>query len=76
MSYFNYHAKAKNLIRTGHCIDAKIVEAHKNISPALILFFDNHQPMPIREYRWVDYVYLLTEYNVKIHYLPRTKKTR
>ena len=54
--YYNYHAKAKQLIREGHLIKSEIVDKWNNISPALVLFFDNHKPMPIRKYRWDDYI--------------------
>lgn len=53
--YYNYHAKAKQLIADGHLVDYEIVETWNNISPALVLWFDNHKPMPIREYRWDEY---------------------
>ena len=59
MGYFNYHAKAKNLIKSGHLIDYKIVDNWNNISPALVLFFDNNKPMPIRDYRFAEYIELL-----------------
>ena len=48
MAYFNYHAKAQGLIKTGHCMKAEIVEKYRDISPALILYFDNHIQMPVR----------------------------
>ena len=57
--YFNYHAKAKQLIAEGHLTSFEIMEKWNSISPALVLFFDNHKPMPIRQYRWDDYVNLL-----------------
>lgn len=53
--YYNYHTKAKQLIAGGHLVDYKIVKMWNNISPALVLWFDNHKPMPIREYRWNEY---------------------
>lgn len=56
MSYYNYHAKAKQLINSGHLTEMKIVKRWNNISPALVLYFDNHRPMPIREYRWDEYI--------------------
>ena len=59
MSYFNYHAKAKKLIKEGHLIDFKIVDNHNNIKPALVLYFDNHIPIPIREYRFEEYFDIL-----------------
>ena len=55
MAYFNYHAKAKRLISEGHLISYKIVDSWNNISPALVLFFDNNRPLPIREYMWDEY---------------------
>lgn len=60
MSYFNYHAKAKGLIAEGHLVDYKIVDNWNGIKPALVLYFDNNKPMPIREYRFDEYMELLT----------------
>lgn len=54
--YYNYHAKAKQLIAEGHLIKSEIVDKWNNIAPALILYFDNHRPMPIRQYRWDEYL--------------------
>lgn len=59
MDYYNYHAQAKNLIFGGHLIDFRIVDRWNAISPALVLFFDNHRPMPVREYRWDEYLKIL-----------------
>lgn len=56
MSYYNYHAKAKQLIAEGHLIKTEIVERWNSISPALVLYFDNHRSMPIRQYRWDEYL--------------------
>lgn len=53
--YYNYHAKAKQLIADGHLVEYEIVETWNNISPALVLWFDNHKPMPIRKYKWDEY---------------------
>lgn len=55
MAYFNYHAKAKNLIEEGHLTHYEIVDNWNGIKPALVLYFDNNRPMPIREYRWAEY---------------------
>jgi len=66
MGYFNYHAKAKNLIKQGHCTKAEILEKHNQISPALVLFFDNNPPMPIRQYRWFEYLTILKENRILI----------
>jgi len=54
--YYNYHATVKKLIADEHLVDHNIVEKYHNISPCLLLFFDNHPPMPIREYRWGEYL--------------------
>lgn len=59
MAYFNYHAKAKNLIATGHLVRFEIVPKWGNIAPALVLYFDNNRPMPIREYRFDEYLKML-----------------
>lgn len=59
MSYFNYHAKAKKLIAEGHLIHYEIVDNWNGISPALVLYFDNNRPMPIREYRISEYLKIL-----------------
>lgn len=59
MAYFNYHAKAKNLIQTGHLVKFEIVERWNNITPAMVLYFDNHKPMPIREHRFDEYLKIL-----------------
>ena len=59
MAYFNYHAKAKGLIATGHLVRFEIVERWGNIAPALVLYFDNNRPMPIREHKFDEYMELL-----------------
>ena len=57
--YYNYHAQAKRLIREGHLSHYEIVDRWNHITPALVLYFDNHHPMPIREERWSEYLRLL-----------------
>lgn len=59
VAYFNYHAKAKNLIAEGHLVNYEIVDKWNNISPALVIYFDNNKPMPIREYRFDEYFKLI-----------------
>lgn len=59
MGYFNYHAKAKKLISDGHLVKFEIVPKWNSISTALVLYFDNNKPMPIREYRFDEYLKLL-----------------
>lgn len=57
--YYNYHAQAKRLIREGHLTYFAIADRWNDIAPAMILHFDNHHPMPIREERWSEYLPLL-----------------
>ncbi|MCQ2564277.1 MAG: thermostable hemolysin delta-VPH [Clostridia bacterium] len=64
MTYYNFHAIAKNLILTNHCISATWFENYHHIRPALVLYFDNHRPIPIREYRWEEYLPLLKQHNI------------
>lgn len=59
--YYNYHAKAKQLIKDKHLTDYQIVPRWNFISPALVLYFDNHKPMPIRKYKWEEYWDILDE---------------
>lgn len=66
MAYFNYHAKAQNLIKGGHCVKAELVDSYNGISPALVLYFDDNIPMPIRQHRFFAYFELLKQYNVFI----------
>ena len=67
MSYFNYHAKAKALITNNHCISASVFKNYHNIKPALVLYFENNIPMPIRDYMWKDYIPLLDKQGISIH---------
>lgn len=66
MAYFNYHAKAQGLIKSGHCVKAEFVEKYNDISPAFVLYFDNHIQMPIRLYRFDEYFELLKQYDIKV----------
>lgn len=61
MAYFSYHAKAKKLISEGHLVNYEIVSSWRNISPALVLYFDNNRPMPIREYKWDEYFKIINK---------------
>ena len=67
MTYFNYHAKAKNLIKNGHCIAATVFKTYHHISPALVFYFTNSKPIPIREYMWKEYLPLVKEYNITLN---------
>ena len=59
--YFNYHAKAVRLIREDHLTHFEIVEKWNAIAPALVLYFDNDRPMPIREEKWAAYFDLIDQ---------------
>ena len=61
--YFNYHATAKRLIREGKLTGWYITDRYNNISPALVLIFNdfNHHIMPIKQEKWSDYEGLLDE---------------
>lgn len=59
MAYFNYHAKAKKLIADGFLERYEFVDKWNAIQPALVLYFKDNPPMPIREYRWEEYLPLI-----------------
>ena len=59
--YYNYHAVAQRLIREGKLVDCKWVERWGKVSPAFVLFFENHRPMPIREERVAEYLCVIEE---------------
>ena len=61
MAYFNYHATAKKLIEQGKLKDYYFTDKYKNISPALVLIFDDatHPIMPIRIEKWKEYLLLI-----------------
>lgn len=57
--YYNYHAKAKRLIAEGRLTEYRFLDEYNGISPCLLLFFDNHRPMPIRQPRWGEYLAMI-----------------
>ena len=59
MRYFNYHAKIKRLINAGQLIRYEFIKNYNGISPALVLYFKDFRPMPIREHRWQEYFDIL-----------------
>ena len=60
--YYNYHGTAKNLIKEGRLIGCSVVSDHNGIRPALVLYFDDHFPMPIRREKWEEYFTLICRY--------------
>lgn len=59
--YFNYHAKAKALIRAGELEYFEILDEYHGISPAMVLYFSSHKPMPIRKKHWDEYYGLILQ---------------
>ena len=59
MGYFNYHAKIKKLINEGHLVGYVLLKEYHGISPALVLYFDNEKPMPLRKQRFEEYYKIL-----------------
>lgn len=59
--YYNYHAQAQRLIADGHLIGYEFLDKYNGIGPCLLLKFDNHRPMPIRDHKWDLYMPLINE---------------
>lgn len=66
MPYYNYHAIAKRLINHNHLIAVTVFSEYKNIRPALVLYFDNHRPIPIRDYMWDEYLDKIRDKKIEI----------
>ena len=60
--YYNYHNRATKLIKEGHLTGYVFRDSYNNISPCLLLRFDNHRPMPIRAHRFAAYENLIKQY--------------
>lgn len=59
MSYFNYHGKVKKLIAENKLVSYELVDEYNGISPALVLYFKDSKPMPIREHMIDEYLALI-----------------
>lgn len=61
MTYYNYHATIKRLIKEGKLISYHYENNYNGISPALILIFNDsrHPVMPVREHRFNEYEKIL-----------------
>ena len=66
MPYYNYHAIAKRLINENHLIAVTVFSEYKNIRPALVLYFHNHRPIPIRDYMWDEYLDKIRDKKIEI----------
>ena len=64
--YYNYHAMAKHLLNSGHCIAVSVFACYHHIYPALVLYFDNHKPIPIRRYRWNEYLPIIFNLGINV----------
>lgn len=61
--YFNYHAKVKRLIEEGKLKGYEFVDEYNGITPALLLHFEGGLSMPIRDYRWEEYLPYLMKFD-------------
>lgn len=61
---YPYHNKAKKLIKNGHLTHYEFVMKWNQIDDALVLYFDNHRPIPIRSHRHEEYMELLLAENI------------
>ena len=57
--YFNYHAKVKKMIAQVGVEKFEFVQEYNNISPALLIYFEDGSVMPIREHKFLEYVALI-----------------
>jgi len=65
MMYFNYHAKVKRLILEGRLEGYEFFDEYNGITPALVLYFKDARPMPIRDYMWEEYIKVLEQFDKK-----------
>ncbi len=63
--YFNYHAKIKKLISNNQLIGYKFFYDYNGIKPALVLYFKNNSPMPVREHKFEEYLKIIKQKNIK-----------
>lgn len=63
--YFNYHAKIKKLISNNQLIGYKFFYDYYGIKPALVLYFENNSPMPVREHKFEEYLKIIKQKNIK-----------
>lgn len=66
MRYYNYHAQIKKLILSGQLTGYRFFDEYNGIKPALVLYFLDHRPMPIRSYRWEEYLPYIMAMSEKI----------
>ena len=49
------------MILEGKLTGYKFMDEYNGISPALVLYFEGHRPMPIRDYMWSRYIPYLVD---------------
>lgn len=52
---YKLHSTAKTLIESGHLTHFEAVKNYNDLSPALVLYFDNHSPIAIAKDKWAEY---------------------
>lgn len=60
--YYNYHARITRLIKEGHLFKFEFLDNYNGIAPCLLLYFDNHRAMPIRDHKFEYYLALIKEH--------------
>ena len=63
--YFNYHAKLKRLIESGHAEFFELCENYHGIGKCIVVHFNNNPPMPIRPHRFEEYLFLFAKFGVE-----------
>lgn len=58
--YYNYHMQIKKRLKQGKLKKFELVEKWKDISPALVLYFDDNKKMPVREEYFNEYLELIS----------------
>lgn len=76
MSYYNYHAEIKKLILSGKLVGYRFADDYNGIKPALVLYFSGHRPMPVRSYRWEEYIPYLMMQSDKIEEIKEEKPSK
>ena len=61
MSYFNYHARNKKMIKEGFLKDYFYIK--KNDKQVMMLVFKNGKQFPVKEERWMEYSEILNSYS-------------
>lgn len=62
--YFNYHAKIQRLIKEKHAVYYEYLESYHNISPCLLIHFDDGVSYPIRKHKFDEYEFLLAKFDI------------